>query len=181
MSSTAIELAKKLLQKGRALNDLELISMANDMLEEAMGGAETLVAVHTEQSEPKPKAKRGRPVKAKARAKQSPAIKTSKSLIEEFTIARPEEKTKSIPVNKLPRTNTWFDDGTEAKGDVTPDYIPTKRDRPRPQKIRKICGQAEGGKMRDDEGCGAVAYVDPGTSHREFFLCDECIRKKVRR
>lgn len=181
MSSTAIELAKSLIRKGQQLGDLELIQMGHQILEEAYGSAPVETVATQSVAIEEPKRGRGRPKKVKVDASVPTARKTGKELVEQFTIAKPEDKIKSVPVNKLPRTNNWVDDGTEAKGDITPDYIPVRRERGKPAKVKKICGQTPEGKLRDDEGCGKAVMVDPSITHRELFICDECILKKVRK
>jgi hypothetical protein len=175
MSTTTIELAKSLLRKGRALGDLELITIANQMLEEVE--TPTLEAPVVQ-----PK-KKGRPRKAQVQevvvSQESPG-KRKKSIVEQFTIVKPQDKMKSVPVNKLPRINNWVDDGTESKDEVTPDFTPVKRERAKATKVPRICGIGPDKKKWGDEGCGQEVMVNPAYA-RDLFLCDACLLKKVKK
>lgn len=181
MSST-LEIAKSLLRKGNLLKDEELINMANEMLEglvadldnEDEGFSPEIIATTA-------KKKAGRPKKVVS----TPATrKTGKTLADDFTRQKPSDIVKSVPVNMTKKFNTWVDDGVEArsKADITPDYIPTTRDRKPIKKVQKICGLDENGKRRDDEGCGKKIMVNPNLLlNKDLFICDDCISKKIRK
>lgn len=184
MSST-LEIAKSLLRKGNLLKDPELISMANDMLEGLVADLDDpYVDDATEAPEPLPVAKKGRGRPKKVVIQVATARKTGKTLAEDFTREKLSDIVKSVPVNMTKKFNTWVDDGKESKtkADITPDFVPTARDRKPTKKVQKICGLDENGKRRDDEGCGKKIMVNPNLLlNKDLFICDDCISKKVRK
>lgn len=138
-----LEEAKKLLKNALATNDSELIAMANNLLE---------------QENHKP-----------------PKPDTSRNLVnrddDEFLspIIQPEsteQKRGGVPVNEITnRSNSFHDDGTEAKDILTPSIPPTDRKR-RPYKpIEQKC-----------QKCDKVVTINPAHK-REFFVCDKCLGK----
>ena len=115
MNNNNIEHAKKLLKKAIDMNDLELIEMANEILD-------TIKASSVTQETIKPE-------------------KDNNDFIFKIT---PDDSTakkgRGIPVNDIKkRVNQYTDDGVEAKDLTTPSIKPTERKRPPFQMIEQTC------------------------------------------
>ena len=77
-----------------------------------------------------------------------------------------EMKKGGTPVNEITnRSNSFHDDGTEAKDIVTPSFQPTDRKRKEYKPIEQTCTR-----------CNKVVTVNPAHK-REFFVCDKCLGK----
>jgi hypothetical protein len=85
----------------------------------------------------------------------------------EFEFAmKPETDPSSVggsPVNKTPFTNSFVDDGTEAKDITTPDFRPTERKRKPYKPVEQTC-----------EKCGKSETVNP-THARQNYTCNKCM------
>lgn len=157
----SIEIAKELLKKGIALNDQELIAMANSLLDETM----SVVNVATPDKQKKSAKK---PTKKKASKKTE-----DKKDAPNFTMKKEKTGTKRIPVNKVKnRKNIFIDDKTEAIGDKTPLIKLAPRDRPRYKPIYKKC---------ENENCIKKVKVLAGDGLVTSYLCDDCILGRKRR
>ena len=115
-----IETAKSLLRKGIALNDEDLIQMANSLLTEK-NDSETP----------------DQPVKEKVVKRDSSVERAS---ADEFTVKRETTGTqRRVPVNEVSsRENSFVDDGTEHTDIETPYFTPTQR-RNAPRKVKQKC------------------------------------------
>jgi formamidopyrimidine-DNA glycosylase len=149
-----IQTAKELLKKGIALNDPELIEMANTLLGTV---SESLPTAAVE-----PQAK---PKKSRAKA----VVKEKQSLVDQFAIENKRSQSKRVLV-KAKRINTFKDDGTLAKDEenITPKITPAKRDRPKFEKVKQVC-----------QSCNGSVMVHPAHV-REFYVCDGCLSNKTR-
>lgn len=165
------EQAKKIIAKGKALQDPELIQMGLDMLDQFEGPSviETAEPVkNVSQSKAKLKSKNKTTVKSNVAAVEK---STSTVTMPDFTMNRKEKqskygKSKSI-LNDV-RYNAFTDDKTEAMGPEfkTPSFTPTQRRPPvDKQKVEQTC-----------EMCGKKDRVLPIYS-REFYRCDACLMK----
>ena len=102
-----LEEAKKLLKNAIATNDAELISLANNLLEQ--------------ESRP-PKAETVSPPRGRGNESEflSPIVSSDAS----------ETRKGGIPVNEVKdRSNAFVDDGKDSKDITTPDFEPTERRR----------------------------------------------------
>ena len=114
-----IETAKDLLRKGIALNDEDLIKMANSLL--------------TEQEDSETP---DQPVKEEVVMRDSSVERAS---ADDFVVKREQPAQKRVPVNQVgSRENTFVDDGTEHTDIETPDFVPTER-RKAPRKVKQTC------------------------------------------
>ena len=164
------EQAKKIIAKGKALQDVDLIQMGLDLLDQCEGSAE-LIGI-----EKKPKVQN----KAKSKTKDkveivaqviTNVVEKQSNAIPDFTMNKKEKqskyrKSKSILDDK--RYNAFVDDKTEAMGPEfkTPTFTPTQRRPPvDKQKVDQVC-----------EICGNRDRVLPIYS-REFYRCDACLMK----
>ena len=76
---------------------------------------------------------------------------------------------KAVPVNEVKgRVNQFHDDGSDATDIATPDFEPTSRRREPFKSIDQKCQQ-----------CGQMGSINP-THKREYYVCDKCIRSKMR-
>lgn len=150
-----IQTAKELLKKGIALNDAELIAMANSLLG-TVSEVPTTVSV-------KPQEKKPRKTRAKA------VVKEKQSLVDQFSVENKRSQSKKVLV-KAQRINTFNDDGVLAKDEenITPKIIPAKRDRPKFEKVKQIC-----------QSCNGSVMVHPAHV-REFYVCDGCLSNRTR-
>lgn len=151
-----IDTAKELLRKGMALNDAELIEMANTLLDSATVSPSS-VANEKEASGPSPvevvHPQPSRPEASDFLLKTKPDGGT------------PRDK---IPVNKISRgANSFIDDGKE-HGDIeTPEIELTRRREPS-KKHKQVC-----------QACNQTVEV-LDIHRREFFTCDKCLSNKRR-
>mgnify|MGYP001410678626 CR=1 FL=1 len=114
-----IETAKDLLRKGIALNDEELIQMANSLL------------AGQENSETP-----DQPVREEVVMRDSSVERAS---ADDFVVKREQPAQKRVPVNQVgSRENSFVDDGTEHTDMKTPDFVPTER-RKAPRKVKQTC------------------------------------------
>ena len=128
---------KLLLKKAKETGDMELLDLATDLLS-AEASNNTEEPVSKQKTEPQSEF--------------------------EFVMKQEADSTVSgAPVNKTPRTNTFFDDGTEARDITTPDFKPTERKR-RPYKpVEQTCSR-----------CNKSETVNP-THARENYVCNKCM------
>jgi len=113
-----IDTAKELLKKGIALNDEELINMANDLLSSSPAPTTEVPAASSFQ-------------------KEKTAV-----LAEQFEVKQKNaiDKRSSIPVTQGERKNTFVDDLTEHKDVLTPTSSPlTERKRAPVQDVEQTC------------------------------------------
>tara|TARA_R100000963_G_C4539706_1_gene37390 strand:+ start:47 stop:472 length:426 start_codon:yes stop_codon:yes gene_type:complete len=116
-----LEEAKKLLKNAIATNDAELISLANNLLEQ----------------ETAPK-----------RAKKVPAVAANKDeseFLSPITAADTIETRKGgVPVNEVKdRSNSFVDDGKDSRDIKTPDFQPTERSRATAKKVEQVCKRCD--------------------------------------
>ena len=109
-----IDTAKKLLKKGIALKDAELVEMANLLLSQEEGsGGDIEKPTHDEK----------------------PTDKFS-----EFVMDKSEYSSKYVPVNSITdRVNQFVDDKTEHTDVTTPDVPLTHRERPSHETVEQLC------------------------------------------
>lgn len=167
--------ARKLIEKGKRLGDLELIEMAMDVLEMIHVEDDSIIV---EQPKVETKVvKKTRKVKAEAVVTTTtPEKAQANSRVDHsmFKINNPERKSrraKGVPVtaNASERINRFVDDGKESRGPefITPKYEPTARRPPvEEQKIIKKC-----------EGCGKEEKVLPDFVYGEYYRCNSCLLK----
>jgi hypothetical protein len=138
-----LEEAKKLLKNAIATNDAELISLANNLLEQEM-------------------------TPAKTEKVSAPALSKDDSEFLSPIVANNALETRKggVPVNEVTnRSNSFVDDGKDAKDIKTPDFQPTERRRATAKTVEQICKR-----------CDKSFSVHP-THAREFYTCDKCLGK----
>jgi hypothetical protein len=144
------EQAKKIIAKGKLLNDLELINMGLDMLES--------IATSDNVVEP---------------AKEIPTTLINKfDITDQFRVKKESvisaKYGKKVSVLVGERNNKFTDDGIDAsdlKG-KTPEFKPTERNR----KVKKVSATCQ--------VCGKVEKVNEiFTIGREFYRCESCVLK----
>ncbi len=153
------EQAKKIIAKGKLLNDTELINMGLDMLD-AIPDASFDSAVELPEKVVS--------VSAKSDLKQQ--IKSSANITDQFRV---ENKApidvkygKKVALSAVERVNKFLDDGVEAadlKGQTPPAKPKTKR------KINKV-------EMKCTV-CGKQQKVLKDLLYTEAYRCDDCIMK----
>lgn len=147
-----IETAKDLLRKGIALQDEELIAMANSLLTDVT-------------KKPAKKTVRTKPTK-KASKKKPPT--TNPDHIDDDFRVNNNSKVKGVKKKRVKGSgkNTFFDDRTLATSeeDQTPNYTPSSRDRPKHKKVTKKC--------RD---CGNPFVAVFGDDKVGEYKCNKCI------
>lgn len=149
----SLEIAKELLKKGIALNDQELIAMANSLLDET-----ALVDYKVTTYEKQKKS-------TKKPTKKTTSKKTDAS---DFSMTNNNKTNKKVPVNKITRAeNKFTDDKTEFLDQKTPAVKLTPRDRPKPKYAYKSC-----------ENCGKKMKIIAGDQYASSYMCDDCIDKK---
>lgn len=154
-----IEVAKELLKKAIALNDEELIALANRLLDDNIFQNNNA----SNQAENKNKTSKRQTKKAT----KSPPKKNSKVESNDFTMNKRVTKQTKIPVNKIKnRKNIFFDDRTEATEIETPVVKPTNRDRPKYKPTYKKCS---------NDNCNKKVKVVAGDGYVGSYLCDDCI------
>jgi hypothetical protein len=149
MSSDLKEQAKKIIAKGKTLNDPELIKMGLDMLD-----------AYTDIIEP-----------TEVQSVKSPVSNAGKFDMEQFTMSKATSnvidkmgKKQSIYIG--PRENKYKDDGVEHKEIKTPFVEPTERAR-KSDIVTATCSI-----------CGKVEKVNKiFTTMKEVYRCDSCILK----
>ena len=109
-----IDEAKKLLKKAIEINDAELISIANKLLEEEPSSPDVATRLVNRNDD----------------SFLSPIMNEDKP------------NTKTVPVNEVgKRVNQFHDDGSDAKDINTPDFEPTARQREPFQQVELKCQQ----------------------------------------
>ena len=146
------EQAKKIIAKGKVLNDPELIRMGLDMLES--------IPVSDEQEE------------SPSVEVKDVKVSSSSSFMDQF---RTDNKTqvdtrygKKIAVSVVGRVNTFQDNKTEAVELIgkTPNFTPAPRNRKTPlvEAVCTICGKKE-------------TVNEIFTQGKEFYRCESCLLK----
>lgn len=159
------EQAKKIIAKGKALKDAELVQMGLDMLEE-YSPVNNQVSIESVE-----------PVKPKISKKPKTVAKNPEPKLtgaEDFTMNKTKGKSniKSKSIIGDQRFNKFVDDKTEAIGPdfITPAIVPTQRRPPADTKmVLQVC-----------ELCGKQEKVHPIYS-REFYRCEDCLTKGVKK
>lgn len=153
-----IETAKDLLRKGIALNDEELIAMANSLLTDTPQKKTTKKAV----------AKKTAKAKSVKRASRNNKPTTNPDHIDEDFKVNNNSKIKGAKKKRVKGSgkNIFVDDRTLARSeeDQTPHYVPSPRDRPKHKKVTKKC--------RD---CGNSFIAVFGDDKVGEYKCNKCI------
>lgn len=78
-----------------------------------------------------------------------------------------ENNVTGVPVNKMPRSNSFLDNGDEHKDESnhTPTIQPAERRRPKFTKVQQVCST-----------CKNTVEVHPQHA-REYYKCDKCLRR----
>ena len=151
------EQAKRIIAKGKQLNDPELIKMGADMLDAYEVDETNLIAAIA--------------VPPEVKKTITPIASAGKFDMSQFTMSKASSnvidrsgKKQSIYIG--PRNNKYKDEG-EHKDIVTPQVTPTERTRRsvEEQKVTQTC-----------EVCGKVEKVLPIYA-REFYRCESCLLK----
>lgn len=150
---TILQTAKELLKKGIALDDPELIAMANQLIE---------ANIKSEPESVKPEKKKVKPQVSK------PATVVKSNIVDQFRLVdkQQEAASKRMPVTDRARFNAWSDDGVESKEIVTPEVAITKRTREPVKKVKQQC-----------QFCQKTEMVNP-VHVRDFYICDGCLLNK---
>jgi len=145
-----INTAKELLKKGIALDDEELINMANSLLS-------SVDAVPSEAEPPK------EPAKVTTRH-------TASEITEQFVVQNDNavERKRSVPVTSRERKNNFVDDLTEHKDVKTPAAATTERKRPPVEKVKQTCSVC-------DKGFEVLPV-----HARDLYVCDNCVSEKTK-
>lgn len=151
------EQAKKIIAKGKLLNDTELINMGLDMLDAASLSSEPVVVEQLEQ----PKSKPSRQIVSSAR---------NADITEQFRVENKVQIDvkygKKIPLAVGERKNKFLDDGIEAadlKGKTPAAKPKVKR---KVNKVDMTCTI-----------CGKQQKVLKDLLYTEAYRCDDCIMK----
>lgn len=152
------EQAKKILAKGKELNDPDLIGMALEMLE----------AYQPETSAAKP-VKSSKSTKT-AKQKPSMAKAASGDITDQFRVNNGSDSKfgRKIPLDRVPRENKFIDDGQEfsnLKGKTPPAQPKPKRKVARKNVVCRACGKKE------------KILASLIMSESEGYRCDQCILK----
>tara|TARA_R110002020_G_scaffold194354_10_gene395167 strand:+ start:14261 stop:14725 length:465 start_codon:yes stop_codon:yes gene_type:complete len=151
-----INTAKELLKKGIALDDNELIEMANNLLDSATASPSAVASEEEASGQPEPgKDAHPRP----NRPEPSDFLSETK---------QKERFRDKLPVNEVENRKNSFIDGGEDHSDVkTPSVELTPRREPS-HKRSQVC-----------ESCSKEIQVAE-IHTREFFICDECLTNRRR-
>ena len=160
-----IETAKDLLRKGIQLNDPEIIEMANELLGQATPKASIEVRPSVQAVEPQPS----------PTPSPEPEVVAADRPIREI-VSEEDFSTKTnaaLPAGNAPVVgggfhNTFVDDGSEFSDVETPEVSRSQRRKPI-EYVSQVC-----------DACGKTFDVHP-TFARETYICDRCIRNKVRK
>jgi hypothetical protein len=151
------EQAKRIIAKGKTLNDPELIRMGLEMLDAYGVEADTVTPVASSPEVKKP---------------IIPMSTTGRFDMEQFTMSKTgsnvvDKSNKRQAIYIGPRENKYADDGSEHKDILTPKVQPTERSRKSVEatKINQTC-----------EVCGKVEKVLPLYA-RDFYRCESCLLK----
>lgn len=152
------EQAKKVIAKGKALNDPELIRMGLEMLDAYSGETEEQQVVM--------------PIAPSPEIKKTNISSLSRFDVSQFTMSKAgsnviDKSGKKQPLYTGPRENKYQDDGSDGKDILTPQIKPTERTRKsvEQQKIIQVC-----------EVCGKEERVLP-LYVRDYYRCDSCLLK----
>jgi hypothetical protein len=147
------EQAKRIIAKGKSLNDPELVRMGLEMLD-AYG--EESIPVDSDIT----------------KRVATPVAMAGKFDMEQFTMSKStsnviDKNGKRQAIYTGPRENKYADDGIEHKDITTPKVQPTERTRKSAEvsKVNQTC-----------EVCGKVEKVLPLYA-REFYRCESCLLK----
>ena len=165
------EQAKKIIAKGKALGDVELINMglemldgfdaSKDLLDEKIQLAKTPLVDRIPSIIPTPNQRQHMGV-ASSKFDITDQFRVNK----ESVISAKYGKKVSVLVGE--RNNKFIDDGNDSsdlKG-KTPDFKPTERNR----KVKKVAATCQ--------VCGKVEHVNEiFTVGREFYRCESCVLK----
>lgn len=165
------EQAKKIIAKGKALGDVELINMglemldgfdaSKDLLDEKIQLAKTALVDRIPSIIPTPSQRQHMGVAA-SKIDITDQFRVKK----ESVISAKYGKKVSVLVGE--RNNKFIDDGNDSsdlKG-KTPDFKPTERNR----KVKKVAATCQ--------VCGKVEHVNEiFTVGREFYRCESCVLK----
>lgn len=153
------EQAKKIIAKGKLLNDIELINMGLDMLD-ALPGMNSDPPVESLE----------RVISVSAKTDLKEQIKNSSNITDQFRV---ENKApidvkygKKVSLSSGERINKFLDDGLEAadlKGQTPPAKPKTKR---KVNKVEMTCTI-----------CGKKQKVLKDLLYTEAYRCDDCIMK----
>jgi hypothetical protein len=157
MSSDLKEQAKKIIAKGKILNDPELVRMGLEMLDAYVEESNVVTTVA---------------VASEVKKIITPITTAGKFDMEQFTMSKAtsnviDRSGKRQPIYVGPRQNKYEDDGVEAKDIKTPSVQPTERSRKSidATKVEQKC-----------EVCGKAEKVLPLYA-REFYRCESCLLK----
>jgi hypothetical protein len=95
-------------------------------------------------------------------------IKKAQTQYPEFVMnSDKEDKVGGVPVNRMPRSNSFKDTGADHKDEPnqTPTIKPVERRRPKFTKVEQTCSR-----------CSKSVKVHPQHA-REFYVCDKCLRR----
>lgn len=165
------EQAKKIIAKGKALGDAELINMglemlddfdaSKDLLDEKIQLAKTPLIDRIPSIIPTP-SQREHMVAASSKSDITDQFRVKK----ESVISAKYGKKVSVLVGE--RNNKFIDDGNDSSDlrGKTPDFKPTERNR----KVKKVAATCQ--------VCGKVEHVNEiFTVGREFYRCESCVLK----
>ena len=165
------EQAKKIIAKGKALGDAELINMglemlddfdaSKDLLDEKIQLAKTPLIDRIPSIIPTP-SQREHMVAASSKSDITDQFRVKK----ESVISAKYGKKVSVLVGE--RNNKFIDDGNDSSDlrGKTPDFKPTERNR----KVKKVAATCQ--------VCGKVEHVNEiFTVGREFYRCESCLLK----
>lgn len=150
-----IEQAKKILKKAIALDDAELMAIANEMLGlDDDTSWEPLATPAPVEEKPAPPSAPERKIEVREADFDSFKMNNSEDL----------RSKNGVAVNKIQREIQFVDDGSD-RDIVTPETTRAERKRKVFKMIEQKC-----------EKCGRTVETHP-QHKREFFVCDGCIRK----
>ena len=153
------EQAKRILEKGKLLNDPELIRMGLEMLDAYTIEPESTANIITALTEVKKANK--------------PIVATGRFDMEQFTMSKAgsnviDKNGKKQQIYLGPRQNKYSDDGIEAKDVVTPDTPRVERAR-KPVEATKI--------EMTCQVCGKKEKVLRDYIYTEYYRCESCLLK----
>lgn len=165
------EQAKKIIAKGKALGDVELINMGLEMLD-GFDASKDLLDEKIQLAKT-PLIDRIPPIIPTPSQRQHMEVAGSKiDITDQFRVKKESvisaKYGKKVSVLVGERNNKFIDDGNDSsdlKG-KTPDFKPTERNR----KVKKVAATCQ--------VCGKVEHVNEiFTVGREFYRCESCVLK----
>lgn len=154
MNNDLKEQAKKIIAKGKALNDPELIKMGLDMLD----AYTDIIDTNTDEL--------SKPVISKQSTSNAGKFDMGQFTMSKSTSNVIDKNGKKQPIYIGPRQNKYTDDGTEHKEIKTPSVEPTERAR-KSDVVVAVCSI-----------CGKTEKVNKiFTTMKEVYRCDSCILK----